>query len=143
MFWLRGSIPYPFFIQITENKFTFLHATIFACRIPAPSLWIFLKDLSVFKITEKCSIYYYFLFRMYCVVTRFSLRLSCDQNFGNMFAWLSYSYSGLQWVSYVAFPNCLFESNWWNSYILSPRSFIIFTVLDLKSPIPSPNESRM
>ena len=143
MFWLRGSIPYPFFIQITENKFTFLHATIFACRIPAPSLWIFLKDLSVFKITEKCSIYYYFLFRMYCVVTRFSLRLSCDQNFGNMFAWLSYSYSGLQWVSYVAFPICLFESNWWNSHILSPRSFIIFTVLDLKSPIPSPNESRM
>ena len=71
-----------FFIQITENMFTFLHATIFACRIPAPSLWIFLKDLSVFKITEKCSIYYYFLFRMYCVVTRFSLRLSCDQNFG-------------------------------------------------------------
>ena len=143
MFWLRGSILYPFFIQITENMFTFLHATIFACRIPAPSLWIFLKDLSVFKITEKCSIYYYFLFRMYCVVTRFSLRLSCDQNFGNMFAWLSYSYSGLQWVSYVAFPICLFESNWWNSYILSPRSFIIFTVLDLKSPIPSPNESRM
>ena len=143
MFWLRGSIPYPFFIQITENKFTFLHATIFACRIPAPSLWIFLKDLSVFKITEKCSIYYYFLFRMYCVVTRFSLRLSCDQNFGNMFAWLSYSYSGLQWVSYVAFPIGIFESNWWNSYILSPRSFIIFTVLDLKSPIPSPNESRM
>ena len=143
MFWLRGSIPYPFFIQITENMFTFLHATIFACRIPAPSLWIFLKDLSIFKITEKCSIYYYFLFRMYCVVTRFSLRLSCDQNFGNMFAWLSYSYSGLQWVSYVAFPICLFESNWWNSHILSPRSFIIFTVLDLKSPIPSPNESRM
>ena len=143
MFWLRGSIPYPFFIQITENKFTFLHATIFACRIPAPSLWIFLKDLSVFKITEKCSIYYYFLFRMYCVVTRFSLRLSCDQNFGNMFAWLSYSYSGLQWVSYVAFPICLFESNWWNSHILSSHSFIIFTVLDLKSPIPSPNESRM
>ena len=71
-----------FFIQITENMFTFLHATIFAYRIPAPSLWIFLKDLSVFKITEKCSIYYYFLFRMYCVVTRFSLRLSCDQNFG-------------------------------------------------------------
>ena len=102
----------PFFIQITENMFTFLHATIFACRIPAPALWIFLKDLSVFKITEKCSIYYYFLFRMYCVVTRFSLRLSCDQNFGNMFAWLSYSYSGLQWVSYVAFPICLFESNW-------------------------------
>ena len=61
----------------------------------------------------------------------------------NMFAWLSYSYSGLQWVSYVAFPICLFESNWWNSYILSPRSFIIFTVLDLKSPIPSPNKSRM
>ena len=143
MFWLRGSIPYPFFIQITENMFTFLHATIFACRIPAPSLWIFLKDLSVFKITEKCSIYYFFLFRMYYVVTRFSLRLSCDQNFGNMFAWLSYSYSGLQWVSYVAFPICLFESNWWNSYILSPRSFIIFTVLDLKSPIPSPNKSRM
>ena len=77
----QHTVPF-FFIQITENMFTFLHATIFACRIPAPSLWIFLKDLSVFKITEKCSIYYYFLFRMYCVVTRFSLRLSCDQNFG-------------------------------------------------------------
>ena len=71
----------PFFIQITENMFTFLYA-IFACRMPTPSLWIFFKDLSVFKITEKCSICYNFLFRMYCLVTRFSLRLSCDQNFG-------------------------------------------------------------
>ena len=46
------------------------------------SMPLFFKDLSVFKITEKCSNYYHFLFRMYCVVTRFSLRLFCDQSFG-------------------------------------------------------------
>ena len=81
---LRCSFPYPrFVIQITENMFTIFYAAIFACRMPTPSLWIFLKDLSVFKITEKCSIcYHFFLFRMYCLVTRSSLRLFSDQNFG-------------------------------------------------------------
>ena len=69
------------FIQITENMFTFLYA-IFACRMPTPSLWIFFKDLSVFKITENVQFFLIFLFRMYCLVTRFSLRLSCYQNFG-------------------------------------------------------------
>ena len=69
-------------IKITENMFTFLYATIFACRMLTPSLWIFFKDLSVFKITEKCLICYHFLFRIHCLVSRFSLRLSCDQNFG-------------------------------------------------------------
>ena len=126
MFWLRGSIPYPFFIQITENMFTFLYA-IFACKMPTPSLWIFFKDLSVFKITEKCSISYHFLFSMYCVVTQFSLRLSCNRNFGK--------YVSVVNLTYLAFPICLFESNWRNSHIWSPHSFIIFTVLDLKSPI--------
>ena len=71
--------------------FTFFYAAIFACRIPSPSLqifskylsvWAFSEDLSVFKIAEKCSNYYHFLFRMYCVVIRFSLRLFCDQSFG-------------------------------------------------------------
>ena len=62
--------------------FTFLYAIIFACRMPTLSLWIFFEDLSVVKITEKCSICYQFIFRIYCLVTRFSLRLSCDQNFG-------------------------------------------------------------
>ena len=63
---------------------TIYYAAIFECRMPTPSLWIFLKDLSVFKITEKCSICYhfFFLFRMYCLVTRSSLRLFSDQNFG-------------------------------------------------------------
>ena len=116
----------------------FLYASFFARRMPTLSLWIFFKDLSVFKITEKCLICYYFLFRMYCVRTRFSLRLSSDQNFGK------YVYMvNLLWVSYVAFPICLFESNWRNSHILSPRSFVIFTVLDLKSPISLPNKSQM
>ena len=71
-----------FYIKITENMFTFLYATIFACRMPTLSLWIFFEDFSVVKITEKCSICYQFIFRIYCLVTRFSLRLSCDQNFG-------------------------------------------------------------
>ena len=71
-----------FYIKITENMFTFLYATIFACRMPTLSLWIFFEDFSVVKITEKCSICYQFIFRVYCLVTRFSLRLSCDQNFG-------------------------------------------------------------
>ena len=50
LFWLRGSIPYPFLKQITENVFTFLHAAIFACRIPAPSLWILISFQNNWKI---------------------------------------------------------------------------------------------
>ena len=78
------SFPYPrFVIQITENMFIIFYAAIFSCRMPMPLLSIFLKDLSVFKITEKCSIYYlFFLFRMQFLVTRSSLILFSDQNFG-------------------------------------------------------------
>ena len=135
---LRCSFPYPrFVIQITENMFTIFYAAIFACRMPTPSLWIFLKDLSVFKITEKCSIcYHFFLFRMYCLVTRSSKYSLVIRILENMLTWLIYDWSGSQWVSYVVFPICLFESNWRNSHILSLHSYIIFTVLDLKFPIP-------
>ena len=91
----------------------------------------FFKDLSIFKITEKCSISYHFLFSMYCVVTQFSLRLSCNRNFGK--------YVSVVNLTYLAFPISLFESNWRNSHIWSPHSFIIFTVLDLKSLISLPN----
>ena len=82
LFWLCGNIPYSFFNKNYWKYVYFLYATFFACRMPTLSLWIFFKDLSVVKITEKCSICYHFLFRMYCVRTRFSLRPSCDQNFG-------------------------------------------------------------
>ena len=40
---------------------TIYYVAIFECRMPTPSLWIFLKDLSVFKITEKCSIHNHFV----------------------------------------------------------------------------------
>ena len=40
--------------------FTFFYAAIFAGRVPTPSPSIFLKDLLVFKITEKHWIYYNF-----------------------------------------------------------------------------------
>ena len=142
MFWLRGSIPYPFFIQITENMFTFLYA-IFACRMPTPSLWIFFKDLSVFKITENVQFVIIFLFRMYCLVTRFSLRLSCYQNFGKYVYMVNLLLQRITVGVFSSFSICLFESNWRNSHILSPPSFIIFTVLDLKSPISLPNKSQM
>ena len=57
------SFPYPrFVIQITENMFIIFYAAIFSYRMPMPSLSIFLKDLSVFKITEICSIYNHFFF---------------------------------------------------------------------------------
>ena len=81
--------------------------------------------------TEKSSISYHFLFSMYCVVTQFSLRLSCNRNFGK--------YVSVVNLTYLAFPISLFESNWRNSHIWSPHSFIIFTVLDLKSLISLPN----
>ena len=132
MLWLRGSIPYPYFYTNYWKYVHFFYATIIASRMPTPSLWIYLKTYQFFKITEKCSIYYHIFILMYCVVTR-SQKIRILEN---MFTWLIYCYSALQWVSYVAFPICLFESNWRNSHILSPHSYIIFTVLDLKFPIP-------
>ena len=83
LFWLRGNIPYSFFYRNYWKYVYFLYATFFACRMPTLSLWIFFKDLSVFNITEKCSVSYHFLFSMYCVVTQSLLGRFCDQNFGN------------------------------------------------------------
>ena len=136
-------VTYFFFIKTTENMFTFLYAIIFACRMPTLSLWIFFEDLSVVKITEKCSICYQFIFRIYCLVTRFSLRLSCDQNFGKYVYMVNLLLQRITVGVFSSFSICLFESNWRNSHILSPPSFIIFTVLDLKSPISLPNKSQM
>ena len=45
--------------------FTFLYATIFACRMPTLSLWIFFKDLSVFKITE--NVQFVIIFYFVCI----------------------------------------------------------------------------
>ena len=101
-----------FLYKLLKICLLFSYAAIFACRMPTPSLWIFLKDLSVFKITEKCSIYYYFLFRMYCVVTRFSLRLSCDQNFGKYVCMVKLQLQRVTVGVLCSFPICLFESNW-------------------------------
>ena len=143
MFWLCGNILFFFFIKTTENMFTFLYATIFACRMPTLSLWIFFEDLSVVKITEKCSICYQFIFRIYCLITRFSLRLSCDQNFGKYVYMVNLLLQRITVGVFSSFSICLFESNWRNSHILSPPLFIIFTVLDLKSPISLPNKSQM
>ena len=107
----QHTVLFFFFLQITENIFTFLYATIFTCRMPTPSLWIFFKDLSVFKITEKCSICYHLLFRMYCVRTRFSLRLSCDQNFGKYVYMVNLLLQRITVGVFSSFSICLFESN--------------------------------
>ena len=53
-----------------------------------------------------------------------------------MFTWLICCHSGLQWMSYVAFPICLFEPNWRNSHTFFPHSYLIFPVADLTFPIP-------
>ena len=81
MFWLRGSIPYPSFYT-NYWKYVYFFICYFCVQNAYAITMIFFKDLSVFKITENVQFFLIFLFRMYCLVTRFSLRLSCYQNFG-------------------------------------------------------------
>ena len=136
MLWLRGSIPYPYFYTNYWKYVHFFYATIIASRMPTPSLWIYLKTNQFFKMTGKCSIYYHFFILMYCVVTRSPLRLFSDQNFGKYVYMVNLLLQRITVGVLRSFPICLFESNWRDSHILSPHSYIIFTVLDLKFPIP-------
>ena len=103
----------------------------------------FSEDLSVFKIAEKCSNYYHFLFRMYCVVIRFSLRLFCDQSFGKYVYMANLLSQRVTVGALCSFSNLSFRTQLTKlPYLLS--SFI-FNISSRRSYIPNslPNKSQM
>ena len=133
----------PFFFYTNYWKYVYFFICYFCVQNAyAITMDIFWRLIS-FQDNWECSICYNFLFRMYCLVTRFSLRLSCYQNFGKYVYMVNLLLQRITVGVFSSFSICLFESNWRNSHILSPPSFIIFTVLDLKSPISLPNKSQM